>query len=87
VTAYPPVGPVADRLAALAPGLAAAGVPLVRRIGAWDRAFWPFAQKGFFALKAEIPPVLADLGYPVDKSAAAAFGAKPGPARKPKGSR
>jgi deoxyribodipyrimidine photo-lyase len=55
VTAYPPVGPVADRLAELA-------LPVVRRMAPWDRSFWPYAQKGFFALRAEIPRLLSELG-------------------------
>ncbi len=62
VTAAPPVGPIADRLAELVPELARAGVGvgMVRR--QWDERFWPHARKGFFALKEKIPAVLASEG-------------------------
>ncbi len=51
VTAYAPVGPVADALDALGDGLAAAGLPLVRARRTWDERLWPFATKGFFAFR------------------------------------
>jgi len=51
VTAYAPVGPVADALDALGDGLAAAGLPLVRARRTWDERLWPFATKGFFAFQ------------------------------------
>jgi len=51
VTAYAPVGPVADALDALDVSLAASGVRLVRVRRQWDERFWPFATKGFFAFR------------------------------------
>jgi deoxyribodipyrimidine photo-lyase len=54
LTPCAPVGPVADRLATLAPVLAAEGIALhaVRR--RWDSGLWPHARRGFFAFNAEI---------------------------------
>lgn len=59
VTADAPVGPVKDRLDALAPALAADGVRLVRLRRAWDDVAWPYAKKGFFAFKPAMPKLLA----------------------------
>ncbi len=59
VTAEAAVGPVADRLAALAAALAGDGVRLVRLRRDWDAAAWPLATKGFFAFKTAIPRLLA----------------------------
>lgn len=58
VTAHAPVGPVADRLAALTPLLADAGIALVQIRRPWDTQFWPHANKGFFAFKEQIPGLL-----------------------------
>ncbi len=55
VTAYAPVGPVADALAALGDALAAAGLELVRVRRTWDERLWPFATKGFFAFREHLP--------------------------------
>ena len=55
VTAYAPVGPVADALDALGDALAAAGLPLVRVRRTWDDRLWPFATKGFFAFREHLP--------------------------------
>ncbi len=63
VTAYAPVGPVADRLAALAPVLPAEGVRLLRLRRAWDEAIWPHATRGFFQVKDRIPALLRTLGH------------------------
>ena len=54
LTAYAPVGPVADALAALEPALGAEGIALrpVRR--RWDAGLWPHARRGFFAFDGEI---------------------------------
>ena len=62
VTAYAPVGPIADALAALEGPLDAAGCHLVRRLRGWDSRSWPYATKGFFAFKEHIPQVLAEEG-------------------------
>jgi len=59
ITADAPVGPVKDRLDALAPALAGDGVRLVRLRRAWDEVAWPQAKKGFFPFKAAIPKLLA----------------------------
>ncbi len=58
VTGYAPVGPVADRLAALTPVLADAGIALVQIRRPWDAQFWPHAKKGFFPFKEQIPEIL-----------------------------
>jgi deoxyribodipyrimidine photo-lyase len=55
VTAYAPVGPVADALDALGDALAASGLPLVRVRRRWDERLWPFATKGFFAFREHLP--------------------------------
>ena len=60
VTAYAPVGPVADALAALAPVLAAEGIALHQRRRVWDDVFWPHATKGFFPFRERIPALLAE---------------------------
>jgi deoxyribodipyrimidine photo-lyase len=62
VTAYAPVGPMADALAAMEPILAAEGVRLVRIRRTWDETFWPHATKGFFPFKERIPTLLATHG-------------------------
>lgn len=64
VTAFAPVGPVADALAQLRPQLASEGITLsfVRRD--WDTRFWPHATKGFFPFKERIPSLLQSLGMP-----------------------
>ena len=62
VTAFAPVGPLADALAAIEPALVAAGLSLHRRRRRWDTAFWPHAQKGFFPFKERIPAILATEG-------------------------
>jgi deoxyribodipyrimidine photo-lyase len=59
VTPYAPVGPVASALASVESELAA---PLIRVRRTWDERFWPFARKGFFAFKEQIPAVLAEEG-------------------------
>ena len=62
VTAYAPVGPLADRLADVTAAVAKEGIVLewVRRD--WDARFWPHAGKGFFAFKERIPTILGELG-------------------------
>ncbi len=59
LTAYAPVGPVADALGDVEPALTAAGMPLMRIRRTWDDRFWPHATKGFFAFKERIPEILA----------------------------
>jgi deoxyribodipyrimidine photo-lyase len=62
VTTEPPVGPLADDMAALHQALSEKDVALhmVRRD--WDQHAWPHAIKGFFAFKKQIPALIADLG-------------------------
>ena len=62
VTAYVPVGPVADRLALLAESLEREGVRLVQVRRAFDSTSWPHATRGFFTLKTQIPRILERLG-------------------------
>lgn len=63
VTAYAPVGPVADALALLAPALAAEGIKLFQVRRDWDELFWPHAKKGFFPFKERIPEILREGGF------------------------
>jgi deoxyribodipyrimidine photo-lyase len=62
VTPYAPVGPVASRLAAIAPVLAADGINLVQQRRHWDDSFWPHARKGFFPFKQHMGRLLEELG-------------------------
>ncbi len=62
VTAFAPVGPVADALARLAPQLASAGIRLSSTRRAWDTVFWPHATKGFFPFRERIPGLLQSIG-------------------------
>lgn len=61
VTARPHVGPLADQLNALHPQLKAAGLTLKQVTRAWDRVFYPHADRGFFKLKKAIPKALSRL--------------------------
>ena len=62
ITAYAPVGPVADLLAKCAPRLEQEGIPLVQIRRSWDEKFWPHATKGFFPFKEKIPKILGEIG-------------------------
>jgi deoxyribodipyrimidine photo-lyase len=62
VTPYAPVGPVATRLAEIAPRLHADGIRLVEVRRAFDTTAWPHGTRGFFAMKEKIPHVLRTLG-------------------------
>ncbi len=62
ITPYAPVGSVTDVLALAKSALAQEGVALTPVQRNWDRAFWPYATKGFFPFKAQIPSVLRELG-------------------------
>lgn len=59
ITAFAPVGPLADRLALLRPAASAAGLPVTEVLRPWDARVWPHCRKGFFALKERIPALLA----------------------------
>lgn len=62
VTAEPPIGWVRPHLEMLRIRLASQGGRLHYLRRDWDARFWPHARKGFFALKKQIPDVLATLG-------------------------
>lgn len=66
VTAYAPVGPVAERLEGVRRALAGNRIELIQLRRAYDTCTWPHATKGFFKLKARIPDVLARLGLAGD---------------------
>jgi deoxyribodipyrimidine photo-lyase len=55
VTAYAPVGPVAEQLTLLEPALKAQGIDLVQLRRRYDSSAWPHGTKGFFAMKEKIP--------------------------------
>ncbi|WP_284177223.1 FAD-binding domain-containing protein [Rhabdaerophilum sp. SD176] len=69
VTAYAPLGPVAEALAEAAPVLAREGITLVELRRAYDEACWPHATRGFFALKEKIPSIFETLGLGAGASA------------------
>ncbi len=58
VTAYAPVGPVADALEPITAKLAAIGVKLIQLRRAFDTSAWPYGTRGFFAMKEKIPILL-----------------------------
>ena len=62
VTPYSPVGPVADALARIAPILASEGISVIQSRRDWDAHFWPYAKRGFFPFKEQIPTGLAHFG-------------------------
>ena len=62
VTAYAPVGPVAERLAGARHSLARHGVELIQVMQNYDIRVWPHAAAGFFKLKSRIPELLRELG-------------------------
>jgi deoxyribodipyrimidine photo-lyase len=62
VTAYAPVGPVAERLASARQSLANNRIELIQLMRAYDTCTWPHATKGYFKLKSMIPDVLERLG-------------------------
>lgn len=76
VTAYAPVGPVADALADIARALLREhGITLVQWRRPFDEHAWPHAMRGYFALKTRIPDLIASLANdasarsPIDPSA------------------
>ena len=62
VTAYPPVGEVADRLGIARDELERHGIKLRYQVRKLDRLSWPYATAGFFKLKKRIPSLLDQLG-------------------------
>ena len=62
VTAYSPVGPVAERLAQVRRALSGHGVELILVRRFYDDCTWPHATRGYFRLKSRIPEMLTQLG-------------------------
>ncbi len=62
VTARVPVGPGLDTLVAVRGALRREGIALAEHLRAWDRAAWPHATRGFFALREQIPMLLDAAG-------------------------
>ena len=61
ITAYAPVGPVADKLAQLKYKLNENDIRLVQTMRDYDAALWPNATRGFFKVKKQIPKLLNQL--------------------------
>lgn len=61
VTAYAPVGPVAEQLALCRSELENDGIRLITLRREFDDLAWPHATKGFFGLKSKIPGLLERL--------------------------
>jgi deoxyribodipyrimidine photo-lyase len=61
VTAYAPVGPIAEALASLRAGLQTRGVRLVELRRAWDEQAWPHATKSFAKVREQIPGLVESL--------------------------
>lgn len=59
LTARLPIGPIQARLHKAVQGLP---VPFIEHTRAYDAAVWPYAGKGFFALKKKIPTIFGTLG-------------------------
>jgi deoxyribodipyrimidine photo-lyase len=57
VTAYPPVGAIAQQLTSAEKSLKQNGLELVRLTRDWDRKLWPLATAGFFKLKSKLPDI------------------------------
>ncbi|TPW30679.1 FAD-binding domain-containing protein [Pararhizobium mangrovi] len=64
VSAYAPVGPVADWLKLLEARLCERGIALQRLSRAWDRTAWPFATRGYFRFSKTIPHFVSAAGIP-----------------------
>ena len=66
VSAWLPVGPAAGRLALLEDRLKEEGITLSRVRRPFDDAAWPYAGRGYFKLKRQVPELLGRLGLDVD---------------------
>ncbi len=64
VTAYLPVGPMAEQIAKTRPALDKAGIAVVEIRREEDSLIWPHATKGFFGLRERIPDLLGKMGIP-----------------------
>lgn len=72
VTAYAPVGPVAEMLTATKRHLQGEGIRLMQVRRRYDSVTWPHAQRGYFKLKAKIPAILDELGIRTEDDLASA---------------
>ena len=61
VTAYAPVGPVAEKLAGARNYLLEQSINLHEVRRSYDNLTWPHATRGFFSLKKKIPDILEEL--------------------------
>jgi hypothetical protein len=61
VTAYAPIGPVADRLAQIQYKLGEHDIKLVQVMRDYDAKVWPHATRGFFKVKKQIPKLIDQL--------------------------
>ena len=61
VTGFAPVGPVATALASAQSSLAKQGIALHQVRRDYDSIAWPYATRGFFAMKQKIPSILEEL--------------------------
>lgn len=62
VTAYAPVGPIAEKLEETREELSKDNIHLVQILRDYDAMTWPHATKGFFKLKKMMPKFLGKLG-------------------------
>jgi deoxyribodipyrimidine photo-lyase len=62
VTAYAPVGPVAELLLDASQHLESNGVRLVQLRRPYDTLAWPHAKRGYFKFRQRIPALLEQLG-------------------------
>ena len=62
MTPWVPVGPARSRLEALASALRDDGIRLYRLRRQYDEDAWPFAGRGYFKLKRQIPDLVERLG-------------------------
>jgi len=67
VTAYAPVGPVAEVLATTKAHLQKQGIRLLELRRPYDSVTWPYAKRGYFKLKDKIPGILQDLGIETEE--------------------
>jgi deoxyribodipyrimidine photo-lyase len=61
VTAYAPVGPVAESLASAGTQLERYGIKLLQLRRSYDSSTWPHARRGYFKLQNRIPVLLEQL--------------------------
>lgn len=62
ITAYLPVGPMAEQISSARPALEKSGISLMEIRREEDSLIWPHATKGFFGLRERIPDILGRMG-------------------------